>query len=145
MSAIEEKPTDDYDGLYSVAQALSTRFMELYAENKKLKVKPEPTEFTKERREYIEDYYKDSGGCVLVERQGKMYNTWFESFDIIEQLQARSIDCPNRPASKTEVEMAKRLCEYQDEVYKLKQQIKELKVQIDKLVEGQQAKIRAGS
>ena len=46
-------------------------------------------------------------------------------FERINELEARSIDCPNRPASKTEVEMAKRLCDYQDEVHKLKQRIKE--------------------
>ena len=44
----------------------------------------------------------------------------------IKEFEAKSIDCPNRPASKTEVEMAKRLCDYQDEVYKLKKRIKEL-------------------
>lgn len=42
--------------------------------------------------------------------------------DRLDRAEARSIDCPNRPASKTEIGMAKRICDYQDEVRELKQQ-----------------------
>ncbi len=79
-----------------------------------------PSEFTKECRETELDEWSD----------------WRikEICDCLVKAEARSIDCPNRPASKTEVEMAKRLCNYQDEVHSLKQRIKELEALVAEYV-----------
>ena len=63
-------------------------------------------------------------------------------FERIKKLEAKSIDCPNRPASKTEVEMAKRLCDYQDEVYKLKAENKKLKNQKEYIYKKELAQLK---
>lgn len=93
----------------------------------KLLSKEQPTagDFTKEIRQWIKDcHYLDTAHSlpdfVL------LANKLLELCDRLDRAEARSIDCPNRPASKTEVEMAKRLCDYQDEVHKLKATQKDL-------------------
>lgn len=76
---------------------------------------PTAGEFTKEVRAAMIDNGREHSG---------FYDTCklFEACDRLDRAEARSIDCPNRPASKTEIEMAKRICDYQDEVRELKQQ-----------------------
>ena len=56
-----------------------------------LESEPEPGEFTKDLRNRVNELFKDSGGCVLIEKDSTVYIGWFEACKIIDR-QANDID-----------------------------------------------------
>lgn len=138
---------DDYDSLYSVAQALVKRFIELYAENKSLNYQLETTKsHYKRSKEYAARYINMLMECFDFSEREKANLSGLGGAETvrkkIKQLQAKRDKCDDCVYLIADSEL---INEHIEKEQVLEKTISELQAQIDKLVEGQQAKTIAGS